>query len=88
MNTHMAVLKRKQVRIYLDAESERRLAKMIGGIKTFSETQIVSEIVAAALEACEKDGLHLRLPMTFEIVDPPHPLRRHELNEPKPEKRK
>lgn len=84
----MPALKRKQVRIYLDDESERRLGIFAGGVRTFSETQILSELVAAALEACEKAGKGLHFPLTFEVVDPPHPPSRLQLNETQTKKGK
>lgn len=85
---NMAILKRKQVRIYLGEGAERNLAKMVENIVTQTDTAILTEIVEAGLKACAADGYCLRLPLCFEIVNPPHPIPRLELNETKIPKRK
>ena len=84
----MSALKRKQVRIYLGETAEENLAKMVANIVTQTDTAILTEIVEAGLKACALDGYRLRLPLCFEIVDPPHPVSRLELNEVKIPKRK
>jgi hypothetical protein len=77
----MSALKRKQVRIYLGERAEENLAKMVTNIVTQTDTAILTEIVEAGLKACAADGYRLRLPLFFEITDPPQAPSRLELND-------
>ena len=79
----VGILKRKQVRIYLDAESEKILDQMTSSIGRLSETAILTELVAAALKTCESHGNTLPLPLRFEIVGHTRPTRYH-INETEP----
>ena len=72
-----AALKRKQVRVYLDAEAEKHLNAITNGVRRLSESAIVTELVAAALEACANAG-RLNLPVKFHLVEPSN----SQLNEP------
>jgi hypothetical protein len=68
-----AILKRKQVRVYLDQNAENHLAKLSDRVKSLSESAIVTELLWAALEACAERGYRLHLPLIFEVVDEPQP---------------
>lgn len=73
-----APTKRKQVRIYLDDDAEANLQIIKRGVRTFSESAILTEVVSAALEACAQAG-RLNFPLKFQFVET-----RVELNEPPP----
>jgi hypothetical protein len=68
-----SILKRKQVRVYLDQSTESHLARLSDRVKSLSESAIVTELLSAALEACARRGYRLHLPLTFEVLDDPEP---------------
>lgn len=80
-----AVLKRKQIRMYLDETDEKHLAALVKAIPVLSEAMIVSAILSAGLKACSDAGNRLPLPLHFEIREgdsrlnespPPYPRRK------------
>lgn len=62
-----SVLKRKQVRIYLDAESEKDFGKLVEAIGSMSESAVMTVLVSAALRACVDRGYRMPLPLKFQI---------------------
>jgi hypothetical protein len=64
-----AALKRKQVRMYLSDEDERRLKELAEAIPVLSEAMIASTILSAGLAACSSMGNRLPLPLKFQIIE-------------------
>jgi len=62
-------LKRKQVRVYFDESAEKHLAQIATKVKTLSESAIVTEILASALDAIAANGYRIGLPMRFQIME-------------------
>jgi len=67
-----ANLKGKQVRIYVDDESEAILAK-ISELTGATDTFLTSQILRAGLRSCRDAGNRLPLPLRFEIVEAAEP---------------
>jgi uncharacterized membrane-anchored protein len=62
-------LKRKQVRVYLDPDHEKALAKVCKLAPTLSESSIMTILLDSALKAVESNGWKIPLPLTFRVVD-------------------
>ena len=62
-------LKRKQVRVYLDPDQEKALARVCQIAPTLSESSIMTVLLDGALRAIESNGWKLPLPLRFSIVE-------------------
>lgn len=62
-------LKRKQVRVYLDDATEANLLEVMKRFPRYNESFVMTELLAAALEACADNGYGFTLPMKFNIIN-------------------
>lgn len=68
--SHMSdAMKRKQVRVYLDGEDERRFQELVSSVSQLSESALLSLILHAALESIEEHGGRFSLPLKFAVLD-------------------
>lgn len=66
--------KRKQVRIYLDDATEAHLVEVMKRFPRYSESFIMTDLLAAGLEACAENGYEFSLPLNFHIIGQPQSL--------------
>jgi hypothetical protein len=64
-----SLLKRKQVRIYLDAEKQAQFEKLVERIGSMSESVVMTALVSSAVEACVEAGYRMPLPLNFQIEE-------------------
>lgn len=72
LSTHSPMtdaMKRKQVRVYLDKDDERRFEDLVKSVAQLSESSLLSLLVHAALEAVEDHGGRISLPLKFAVVE-------------------
>lgn len=62
-------MKRKQVRVYLDKDDQRRFDDLVASVSQLSESALMSLILHAALEAVEQHGGRFSLPLHFAVVE-------------------
>lgn len=62
-------MKRKQVRVYLDPDDERRFDSLVKSVGQLSESALLSLLLHAALESVEENGGRLSLPLRFAVVE-------------------
>jgi hypothetical protein len=62
-------MKRKQVRVYLDGEDQRRFQDLVTSVSQLSESALLSLILHAALESIEEHGGLFTLPLKFSVLD-------------------
>ena len=62
-------LKRKQVRVYLDPDQEKALARVCQIAPTLSESSIMTVLLDGALKAIESNGWKLPLPLRFRVLE-------------------
>jgi hypothetical protein len=60
--------KRKQVRVYLDDATENHLAEVLKRFPRYTESFLMTEILAAGLEACADNSYSFTLPLKFHIL--------------------
>ncbi len=71
--------KRKQVRIYLDDATEAHLAEVMKRFPRYNESFVMTELLAAGLEACADNGYAFSLPLKFHLISMPHALNETEV---------
>jgi hypothetical protein len=64
-----SLLKRKQVRIYLDAENQAQFERLVERIGSMSESVVMTALVSSAVEACVEAGYRMPLPLKFQIAE-------------------
>lgn len=72
LSTHSRMtdaMKRKQVRVYLDKDDERRFDDLVKSVAQLSESSLLSLLVHAALEAVEDHGGRISLPLKFHVLE-------------------
>jgi hypothetical protein len=62
-------MKRKQVRVYLDKEDQRRFEDLVASVSQLSESALMSLILHGALESLEQHGGRFSLPLHFAVVE-------------------
>jgi hypothetical protein len=62
-------MKRKQVRVYLDGEDQRRFQDLVTSVSQLSESALLSLILHAALESIQEHGGKFSLPLKFAVLD-------------------